>query len=152
MWTVGLVSLLPKKQNRKQNKQKKTPKNLITFFIDRKLNIKVRLEKIHILTPVNLLLGELGMHFYLLFSLCFVFTVTVRVDALWSTVFFSILFSSFFFFSMKHRDAVDFGCSFYFSSRTLGSSRYAMILPANNHRMVSTLQILNFYFNLGTSR
>lgn len=76
------MSLLPKKQNRKQNKQKKTPKNLITFFIDRKLNIKVRLEKIHILTPVNLLLGELGMHFYLLFSLCFVFTVTVRVDAL----------------------------------------------------------------------
>lgn len=66
--------------------------------------------------------------------------------------FFPFCFLAFFFFPMKHRDAVDFGCSFYFSSRTLGSSRSAMILPANNHRMVSTLQILNFYFNLGTSR
>lgn len=72
-----------KKTKQKTKQTKKTPqKPHNIFFIDRKLNIKVHLEKIHILTPVNLLLGELGMHFYLLFSLCFVFTVTVRVDAL----------------------------------------------------------------------
>lgn len=71
------MSLFPKKKKKKTEK----PQNI--FFIDIKLNVKLHLEETHFLTPVNLLLGELGMYFY--------------VGALGSTIFFSSLFSSFFF-------------------------------------------------------